>query len=139
MFDIGETLLSPIRNHPKLKLVVVMVFVPLVLNAINFWIIDNILKLDVNTCPEKMPLKEIYEGNFSEPGQIEAVGPRSMKSSKEIDQKDLERDIDQKFEVENKNKMTEDQNKSLSDDKFHTYSKDTSIDNNNDKRNVIVK
>lgn len=132
----GFTLLFPLRNHPKMKLIVVMVLVPLVLNAINFWIIDNILKLDVNTSPENQPLKEIYEGNFSEQGKIETFPARSMKSSKELEEKDLERDIENKFEFENRNKIN-DKNKSLSDEKFHTYSKDTSM--SGDKRNVIVK
>jgi hypothetical protein len=40
----GNTLLSPFSSNGKLKLIVVMVIFPVILNALNFWIIDNILK-----------------------------------------------------------------------------------------------
>jgi hypothetical protein len=40
----GVWLLTPLCPWPKLELVVVMVIVPLILNTLYFWAIDNVLK-----------------------------------------------------------------------------------------------
>jgi hypothetical protein len=55
----GNSVLSPFKNNGRLKLVVVMILIPFVLNTINFWLIDNILKL--KTDPNEDELKEIYK------------------------------------------------------------------------------
>ena len=57
--DFGNTILSPFKNNGKLKLVMVMILIPLILNAINFWVIDNILKLKADENEDE--LKEIYK------------------------------------------------------------------------------
>ena len=42
----ADTILSPWNDRPDAKLWVVMVFTPLVMNTIQLWIVDNILKSD---------------------------------------------------------------------------------------------
>jgi hypothetical protein len=51
-------MLSPFKDNGKLKLIMVMILIPFFLNAINFWLIDNILKLKAD--PNEDELKEIY-------------------------------------------------------------------------------
>lgn len=55
----GNTILSPFKNNGRLKLVVVMILIPFILNSINFWLIDNILKLKAD--PNEDEIKEIYK------------------------------------------------------------------------------
>jgi hypothetical protein len=57
----GNTLLSPLKNNGKLKLIVVMVIVPVILNALNFWIIDNILKFKPEREKEGELVTSFYE------------------------------------------------------------------------------
>jgi hypothetical protein len=57
----GDTLLSPFKNNGKLKLIVVMVIVPVILNAFNFWIIDNILKFKPEHTREGELVTSFYE------------------------------------------------------------------------------
>jgi hypothetical protein len=62
--NLGNTILSPLKYHGHLKLVVVMILVPLVLNAINFWIIDNILKFkEEEMIIGNITVKELYTSN----------------------------------------------------------------------------
>ncbi len=42
--NLGFYLLQSIAVYPKLELIVVMVIVPLIMNVIQFWLVDNILK-----------------------------------------------------------------------------------------------
>eukprot|EP00457_Paulinella_chromatophora_P008509 gb/GEZN01008544.1/.p1 GENE.gb/GEZN01008544.1/~~gb/GEZN01008544.1/.p1 ORF type:complete len:387 (-),score=57.04 gb/GEZN01008544.1/:233-1393(-) len=42
--DLGLQLAQPFRHHPDMELLVVMVMCPLVMNLIQFWIFDNVLK-----------------------------------------------------------------------------------------------
>jgi hypothetical protein len=42
--NVGFYLLQSIAVYPKLELIVVMVIVPLIMNVIQFWLVDNILK-----------------------------------------------------------------------------------------------
>jgi hypothetical protein len=42
--NIGFSMLESIAVYPKLELIVVMVFVPFVMNVLQFWLVDNILK-----------------------------------------------------------------------------------------------
>lgn len=43
---IGNWLLGWLNGYPELKLVSIMVVIPFIFNAIQFWIQDNILKAD---------------------------------------------------------------------------------------------
>lgn len=57
----GNSVLSPFEDNGKLKLLMVMVIIPLVLNAINFWLIDNILKLNTKQAEtEGINISAIY-------------------------------------------------------------------------------
>lgn len=58
--NFGNTVLSPLKGKPKLKLISVMVLIPLILNAINFWVIDNILQLKTDEHGNE-EIKEIYK------------------------------------------------------------------------------
>ena len=40
----GGWLLYPLRSYPKVELICVMVFVPLLLDTVQVWIMDNFLK-----------------------------------------------------------------------------------------------
>jgi hypothetical protein len=42
--NLGFSLLKSVAVYPKLELIVVMVIVPFIMNVIQFWIVDNILK-----------------------------------------------------------------------------------------------
>ena len=42
--SLGSWVLEPLEGHPKFELLVVMIFVPLVMNVIQFWIQDTFLK-----------------------------------------------------------------------------------------------
>ena len=44
MVNLGGFFLSPFSNA-KLRLVMVMIIFPVILNALYFWVVDNILKL----------------------------------------------------------------------------------------------
>lgn len=61
--DIGNKLMSPFTNG-KLKLIMVMIIIPFICNAIQFWIIDNILKFTPSNTEELELLKEgeVYLG-----------------------------------------------------------------------------
>jgi hypothetical protein len=56
----GNTILSPLKNFPKMKLFIVLILVPLVLNAINFWLIDNILKFNPEDAHEATIVADVY-------------------------------------------------------------------------------
>ena len=43
---LGEIILLPLNQHPHLELVMVMIFIPLVVNSLVFWITDSFLKND---------------------------------------------------------------------------------------------
>jgi hypothetical protein len=53
---IGVWVLSPVASEPQLELVVVMVFVPCLMNIIQFWVQDNFLKGKTKPSPEKLML-----------------------------------------------------------------------------------
>lgn len=58
----GGILLSQLNPYPRLELLTVMVFVPVVLNSLMFWVTDSLLKhtdpeVDETTCLSKdLPL-----------------------------------------------------------------------------------
>ena len=45
---IGDIVLNPFKNEPKLELIFVMIFYPMILNIIALWITDNFLKMHDN-------------------------------------------------------------------------------------------
>ncbi|CAK55805.1 unnamed protein product (macronuclear) [Paramecium tetraurelia] len=65
--EAGSFLLSPITN-PELLLVSVMIIIPFIMNAITFWIQDNIIKkTDFSNQEEKQLLiGTFYEGGLTE-------------------------------------------------------------------------
>lgn len=74
--NFGEWFLSPYSKNGTLKLVMVMVFFPLLLDALYFWITDNILKLNVNEAESEIQsfygeMQEEYEGNNNPNNSIE--------------------------------------------------------------------
>ncbi len=56
----GNTILSPLKSFPKIKLFIVLILVPLVLNAINFWLIDNILKFNPENIHDANIVADVY-------------------------------------------------------------------------------
>jgi hypothetical protein len=42
--DLGKSMLSSIAIYPRLELIIVMIIVPFIMNACQFWLVDNILK-----------------------------------------------------------------------------------------------
>ncbi|KAJ0398005.1 hypothetical protein ATCC90586_004697 [Pythium insidiosum] len=53
---IGSLLFFPVRNHPKIELLIVMIGCPLVMNMVQFWIQDSFLKDRTRPNMEKEPL-----------------------------------------------------------------------------------
>lgn len=45
---LGQLLMYPFRDYPKVELLVVMLLFPFVLNVVAFWLFDNLLKKSVN-------------------------------------------------------------------------------------------
>jgi hypothetical protein len=72
---IGSTILYPLKDEPKLKLIVVMAFIPVILNTIQFWVQDNFLKHK----------KELYPQLEGDPksNQMEYVLPDNCNDSPE--------------------------------------------------------
>ena len=61
---LGVWALAPLSTHPRAELVVVMVAVPLVLNMLQFWIQDNILKARTSEFLIPIDVKDdLYEDN----------------------------------------------------------------------------
>ena len=48
LLDLSHYLAEPLKNNPKLLLIIVMILCPLILNTIQVWIQDNILKNNTN-------------------------------------------------------------------------------------------
>jgi hypothetical protein len=65
--NFGNTLLSPFKSNGKLKLLTAMVFFPLIFNTINFWVVDNILKLKTDEEGNES-IRELY---VKETGELE--------------------------------------------------------------------
>lgn len=54
---IGSLLFYPVRTHPKVELLIVMIGCPLVMNMVQFWIQDSFLKdHNIVPYPEGRPL-----------------------------------------------------------------------------------
>lgn len=59
MGQFSDWLMTPLQPHPKTELVVVLILCPCVMNTIQFWIFDNILK-------RKRPGTIAYSAYFSD-------------------------------------------------------------------------
>jgi hypothetical protein len=44
IITIGINILLPFSSHPILELLIVMMIIPFVLNCMQYWVIDNVLK-----------------------------------------------------------------------------------------------
>ena len=62
----GATALIMFKGHPKLELIVVMVFVPFTLNSTMFWIQDAFLKGDKHLDARKIEQEEIKKRERAE-------------------------------------------------------------------------
>ena len=60
--DIGDFVLKIFSKNKKIKLIMVMVIFPLIFNAFQFWIFDNLLKLDLD--PESKLLEEALQSDL---------------------------------------------------------------------------
>jgi hypothetical protein len=58
---LGNFIVGPFKVNPDIELVMIMIVFPIVLNAAQFWMIDNILKLPDQKTQEiiEIPLEEI--------------------------------------------------------------------------------
>ncbi len=56
--SLGTTILTPFDSNGKMKLFMVMVVFPLILDAFYFWVVDNILKLNPNEADKE--IQNIY-------------------------------------------------------------------------------
>lgn len=79
----GNTLLSPFKSNGKLKLLTAMVFFPLIFNSINFWLVDNILKLKTDEEGNKS-IRELY---IKETGEINEIRSANKTNKVEISNK----------------------------------------------------
>lgn len=50
----GTWILTPFDSNGKVKLLMVMVVFPLILDAFYFWVVDNILKLNPNEADKEI-------------------------------------------------------------------------------------
>jgi hypothetical protein len=57
---VGNAILNSLLYYPKLKLMIVMVIVPLIMNALQFWLIDNILKFKPKNDNQRKTITNIY-------------------------------------------------------------------------------
>jgi hypothetical protein len=111
----GNTVLSPFDTNGKLKLLIVMVFFPLIFNALNFWLIDNILKLKTdavgNESIRDIYIKETGEMNpenkgveLANPGNLGNTGTNSKRGSHKQGPS-IEIKFDQNFKNINSNRI----------------------------------
>ena len=62
---------------PKVKLALVMIIIPVILNAINFWIIDNILKFKPESSPDGNMVAITYEKEEEKRDKSRTIKPES--------------------------------------------------------------
>lgn len=49
LYNLGNAILAPVSNNSNLELFVIMILFPLIMNIIQYWIQDNILKGKIDT------------------------------------------------------------------------------------------
>lgn len=84
-------MLSAFKNYPNLKLVFVMILIPVLLNAIQFWIIDNILKFKPANKEEVEAVDNMYK-NDAEADQIEMANNYKTEGVKAYSVEDIVKD-----------------------------------------------
>jgi hypothetical protein len=78
----GNFILSPFSKSENLKLLMVMVIFPLLFNAFQFWIFDNLLKLDLE--PESKLLEEALKSDLEIRQLLELDENADEETNKEI-------------------------------------------------------
>ena len=62
---LGDILLMPFEDYPKLELVAVVIVIPIIMNAIIFWITDSFIKSGKQKAPTDPDL-EMQENDLAE-------------------------------------------------------------------------
>ena len=95
LVNLGGFFLSPFSNA-KVRLVMVMIIFPVILNALYFWVVDNILKLkesdkdDVKLNGEKKGEKN--DGNNNINVEINQLKDKNISSSTDINANEIKLD-----------------------------------------------
>ena len=96
LVNLGTFFLSPFSNA-KVRLVMVMIIFPVILNALYFWVVDNILKLKESDKDEVNLNKEKKNSNVNniELGQLKDKNRNSNSSSStDVNNSEVKLDID---------------------------------------------
>ena len=96
LVNLGTFFLSPFSNA-KVRLVMVMIIFPVILNALYFWIVDNILKLKESDKDEVNLNEEKKDSNVNniELGQLKDKNRNSNSSSStDVNNNEVKLDID---------------------------------------------
>jgi hypothetical protein len=97
LVNLGTFFLSPFSNA-KVRLVMVMIIFPVILNALYFWVVDNILKLKESDKPEgnlKEEKEENRENNVNiELNQLKNRSSNSSSSSSNVNNNEVRLDAD---------------------------------------------
>jgi hypothetical protein len=81
--NFGSALLEDISVYPRLELLVVMVLVPFIMNVLQFWLVDNILKESDESRIERLsrgkkPLLQVGPEYYENPlNSINVTNPNS--------------------------------------------------------------
>lgn len=83
---IGSAILKPFKDTPKLKLLVVMIFVPIIMNSIQFWVQDNFLKHKKEVYPQlEVPQSKQMQYILPDPSNDYLDGSGGDKKEMQID------------------------------------------------------
>lgn len=96
LVNLGTFFLSPFSNA-KVRLVMVMIIFPVILNALYFWVVDNILKLKESDKDEINLNEEKKDNNINniELGQLKDKNRNSNSSSStDVNNNEVKLDID---------------------------------------------
>jgi hypothetical protein len=97
LVNLGTFFLSPFSNA-KVRLVMVMIIFPVILNALYFWVVDNILKLKESDKPEgnlKEEKEENRENNVNiELNQLKNRSSNNSSSSSNVNNNEVRLDAD---------------------------------------------
>ena len=96
LVNLGTFFLSPFSNA-KIRLVMVMIIFPVILNALYFWVVDNILKLKESDKDEVNLNEEKKDSNVNniELGQLKDKNRNSNSSSStDVNNNEVKLDID---------------------------------------------
>ena len=96
LVNLGTFFLSPFSNA-KVRLVMVMIIFPVILNALYFWVVDNILKLKESDKDEVNLNEEKKDSNINniELGQLKDKNRNSNSSSStDVNNNEVKLDID---------------------------------------------